>query len=229
MRVGRSLSGLCVLGVLIAAPAMADEIIYFTNGTTLPITSHTVEKDMISVELGANSKMGFPVSMVDKIESSGQSVYLNPVYHPANQALAGPVGGGVSNAGSYPITGTPSMPARWRNQLAGKSLGDGAAQHGSAVGATGSARLATKVGNRSALADSLQRSGLPAPITPPGQGGAGRRGGMIHVDVRRDGTAAPTPTTAPAPGDTQPPAEEPPPDTQTPPEDNPPADPPSGS
>jgi hypothetical protein len=123
MRVGRSLLGLLALGVVIATPAVADEIVYFTNGTFLPVTSHRVEKEMISVELGGNSRMGFPLYMVDKIESAGRNVFLNPTYHPANQAIAAAAGAPVTNAGAHPVTGEGNVPSRYRAQRVGKHAG----------------------------------------------------------------------------------------------------------
>ena len=77
--------------------ARADEVVYFTNGTSMTIRSHTLDGDMIRVDLGSQSVMGFPASMVDRIEEEGRntSVYANPLYHPANQAVAGAASGGV--------------------------------------------------------------------------------------------------------------------------------------
>lgn len=119
MRVSRLVPFLPALLVVFAAPALADEVVYFTNGTSLAITSHKVEKDMISVELGASSHMAFPRYMVDKIESAGHQVYLNPTYHPSNQAVAGnaSAGGGASVASAaqdYTVTGEGNVPARYR-------------------------------------------------------------------------------------------------------------------
>lgn len=113
----RSVLVLTVALVLLGAATSvtAEEIIYFANGTSMPVQSHRVEKDMISVELGAGSRMAFPVSMVDKIEAAGRDVYLNPTYHPANQALPGSGGGSGSSAGPvyYPVSGSGSTPSRF--------------------------------------------------------------------------------------------------------------------
>lgn len=83
--------------VVAGVDARADEVVYFTNGTSMTIRSHTVDGDMIRVDLGSQSLMGFPASMVDRIEEEGRktSVYANPLYHPANQAVAGGPTGGV--------------------------------------------------------------------------------------------------------------------------------------
>jgi len=74
--------------------AFADEVVHFTNGAEMTVRSHTVEnsKDMVRLDLGGNSFIAFPMSMVDKIVNSGQDVFLNPVFHPANQAIAGGAG-----------------------------------------------------------------------------------------------------------------------------------------
>jgi hypothetical protein len=82
--------------------ARADEILFFTNGTTMPIRSHRIEKGMIHVELSAKSEMAFPSSMVDRIEQSGRAVYGTGAT--ANQA--------VSNA-SVEANGRGAMPSRY--------------------------------------------------------------------------------------------------------------------
>lgn len=66
------LIGLAALGL--AAPASADEIIYFTNGTSMPVRAHTLEKDMIRVDLGNNSFIAFPLELVEKVEAAGRGV-----------------------------------------------------------------------------------------------------------------------------------------------------------
>jgi hypothetical protein len=77
----------------------ADEIVHFTNGAEMTVRSHTVEKDKetVKLDLGGNSFIAFPMSMVDKIENAGRDVFLNPVFHPANQAIAGGSGGAVAD------------------------------------------------------------------------------------------------------------------------------------
>jgi len=70
-----------------APVALADEVVQFTNGAEMTVRSHVIEKDMVKLDLGGNSSITFPISMVDKISSAGQNVFLNPVYHPSNQGL----------------------------------------------------------------------------------------------------------------------------------------------
>jgi hypothetical protein len=76
--------------------AFADEIVHFTNGAEMTVRSHVLEneKKMVKLDLGGNSFISFPMSMVDKIVNAGHDVFLNPVFHPANQAIAGSPGSG---------------------------------------------------------------------------------------------------------------------------------------
>ena len=53
---------------LLASPVLAEEIVYFSNGTAMPIKSYRIEKGMVHVDLGGNGAMAFPESMVDRIE-----------------------------------------------------------------------------------------------------------------------------------------------------------------
>lgn len=71
--------------------AFADEIVHFTNGAEMTVLNHAVEKDksMIRLDLGGGNFIAFPMSMVDKIVNAGQDVYLNPGFHPSNQAVGG--------------------------------------------------------------------------------------------------------------------------------------------
>jgi hypothetical protein len=53
----------------VAYPAAAEEILYLTNGSQMPVVSHWVEGDMIHVDLGGNGFMAFPKSLVERIDS----------------------------------------------------------------------------------------------------------------------------------------------------------------
>ena len=90
---------LAVLGLL-PSVVLADEIVHFTNGAEMTVRSHAVEQDntMVRLDLGGNSFIAFPMSMVDKIVSAGQDVFLNPSFHPSNQAIAGVPGSVVAGA-----------------------------------------------------------------------------------------------------------------------------------
>jgi hypothetical protein len=94
-------------GFLLAGPTLADEIIYFTNGTAMGIRTHRIDKGMIYVELGTNSTLAFPAASVEKIEQAGRQVYGGGT---ANQAVAGAPGSGGPQA-SAPMH---TNPARYR-------------------------------------------------------------------------------------------------------------------
>ena len=60
--------------VALAPVALADEIIHFTNGTALPVLSHTIEDGMIKVDLGDDAVMAFPEYLVERIEGSDKDL-----------------------------------------------------------------------------------------------------------------------------------------------------------
>jgi hypothetical protein len=63
---------------LLASPALAEEIIYFSNGASLAIRGHKVTEGMIHVDMGDDGFIAFPMSMVDRVEKAGQDVYVPP-------------------------------------------------------------------------------------------------------------------------------------------------------
>lgn len=76
-----SLSLKIVLGMLLLVAGslvFAEEIIYFTNGTAMPIKSHKIIDSMIHVDLGSDGKIAFPERNVERIEAAGYDVYLGP-------------------------------------------------------------------------------------------------------------------------------------------------------
>ena len=59
---------LTVLAVaVLSGPAMAEEIIYFTNGTTMPVNGHEVDGEMIVVTLEGDATMAFPKEQVERV------------------------------------------------------------------------------------------------------------------------------------------------------------------
>jgi hypothetical protein len=67
---------LCASLVLAASVALAadDEVIYFTNGTSMTAVSHRIEDGMIHVELSPNAIVAFPAEMVERIVRGGQQI-----------------------------------------------------------------------------------------------------------------------------------------------------------
>jgi len=105
-----NIRALLVLACAVGLPpvVLADEVVHFTNGAEMAVRSHTVERDMVKLDLGNNSFIAFPMAMVDKIVNAGQDVFLNPTIHPANQAVAGSGAVDSTNRGSgAPIGGAP--------------------------------------------------------------------------------------------------------------------------
>ena len=60
--------------VVLAPAALADEIIHFTNGTSLPVLSHTIQDGMIKVDLGDAAVMAFPEYLVERIEGTKKNI-----------------------------------------------------------------------------------------------------------------------------------------------------------
>ncbi len=146
-------------------PAMADEVIYFTNGATMAIRSHEVEGDMIRVNLGAGAVMAFPVSMVERVQVGTRDVFTGPAYRPSNQALAGAEGTQappVEVSTDNTVSAEGSLPARYRMNRAEMSSRAGADDSFTAPGSTGRSR-------RAGPASRLRRPNVPAPgmASPP--------------------------------------------------------------
>ncbi len=110
-RVGRVLLAVTLFGA-VPSVSRADEIVHFTNGAEMTVRTHSVDRDMVKLDLGGNNFISFPMSMVDKIVSAGKDVFLNPTFHPTNQAIAGAPGdpGAASrNAASAVADAGPGM------------------------------------------------------------------------------------------------------------------------
>ena len=106
-----------IVAFLAAGTALADDIVHFTNGTSMAVRSHRVEKEMIHVDLGANASMAFPLAMVEKVERSGHAVFANPAFVPANQAVASASTSASSPVAMQPppVTGEGNVPAYSRS------------------------------------------------------------------------------------------------------------------
>jgi hypothetical protein len=89
---------LCLTG-----PALAEEIIYFTNGTSMPIRGHEVKGEMIHVDLGSEAFMAFPLRMVEKIEAAGKEIALRPSFSGGTNVITAK---GPDPSGNYPVKGS---------------------------------------------------------------------------------------------------------------------------
>ena len=91
---------LLVLAVA-SVPALADEIVYFTNGTSMPVQSYSIEDGTIRLDLGDQAYVAFPVEQIDRIETVDGQV------RKADSSSANRMVGGVS---------TGAVPSRHRRQ-----------------------------------------------------------------------------------------------------------------
>jgi hypothetical protein len=98
---------LAFLLLLAAGTARAEEIIYFTNGTAMPIRAYEVRDSMIHVDLGGDSFMAFPLTMVEKVEAAGKEVVLDPSFSGNMRSSTAAPGAG----GNFPVRG--SVPSRY--------------------------------------------------------------------------------------------------------------------
>jgi hypothetical protein len=63
---------------LFSAPALAQKVIHFANGTSLPIKDFVIEDSMIHVDLGGDGYIAFPAEMIDRVEEAGIAVPFMP-------------------------------------------------------------------------------------------------------------------------------------------------------
>jgi hypothetical protein len=179
----RGLAVVVALGIAFAGIAAADEIVYFTNGTAMAIRSHKLENDMIRVDLGNNSAMAFPVSMVEKVESAGRNVFQNPTFGPANQAV-GPVG--TSGGGThYPaeaqgaVTGYATTPSRNRQSASARRRERMDPEEQLAMAAQGNPAPAETSAGPTAAARRMRVIGRTNGV--PGEDGTFQRGGLTVI------------------------------------------------
>jgi hypothetical protein len=215
---------LLVLAALSRVPmaALAEEIVHFTNGAEMTVLSHAVEpgKNTLRLELGGNSFIAFPMSMVDKIVNAGKDVYVSPNFHPSNQAIAGSPGTGSNGAdtsirGANPTVGLVRQP----NTRGGAGVMLGEAADKLPAGSNGGPQIDQTVANSRRVfnpAFPASPGGGPQVIMPPSRPVAPVQLSMLPI--RSPGN----PVTPPHPA---PPASSGAPDNP-PPSDPPPEDPP---
>ena len=211
--------------------ALADDVVHFSNGAEMMVRSHTIEKDMVKLDLGGNSSITFPISMVEKIVSAGRDVFLNPVYHPSNQAVPVAAGNLPQPLPDRSIRGG-GVPVGYRlgqtKTGTGLRMGEAANDPGDGYEYGGSGRVSTISDERTdkfttpkprrynPLAP--QPGGTKQTIETPKAGAAARQPPQIQIRVAPSQEPAP-PADADAPPET-PPAEQ----EQAPPQDPPESD-----
>ena len=221
----RRVCGVLIISAVAAwsSAAFAEDVVHFTNGAEMTVRGHVIENDMVKLDLGGSSSITFPVSMVDKIVNAGKNVFLNPVYHPSNQAL--PVD---PNSVPQPL---PDRTIRGGGPYAGYRLGQSATGTGLRLGEAsndpgdnysyGSGRVTVMSDERSSRFSTPkprrfnplapQPTGVKQSIEPP-RGSPVKEVEEIQVQIQ--------------PGEGNSPAQVPPPDPAPQPETAPPQDPP---
>ncbi len=132
MRLGKPVLSLLLLAFALGAPLLAEEIVYFTNGTTMPVRGHEVKDGMIHLDLGSDNHIAFPESMVEKIEEAGREVYLKPSYN--GNVTAGRLSSGP-NDGNFPVSARDQVSASQKRRRGGEATPeyDPNARHGTAM------------------------------------------------------------------------------------------------
>jgi len=62
--------------LLLALPAVAEEIVYFKNGQSMPVVSTELIDGMVHIDMGDNALMAFPEASIERIEVAGKEVNL---------------------------------------------------------------------------------------------------------------------------------------------------------
>ena len=75
----KALSMVLALAVLllVGSTVSAQEVVHFKSGNVMAAAGHTVEDGMIHVQLGPNSRISFPLGMVDRIVKGDDVVEFN--------------------------------------------------------------------------------------------------------------------------------------------------------
>ena len=129
MRPIQSLAFAAVVLLLAGVVVAEDEIIYFTNGTTMAVESHSIEEDTVRVDLGGQAIMEFPLEQIEKIETAAGEVPIPP---PGANRM-------VSRPGTKAEIVTGSVPSRmrrgqWRDRNPRSGAEDAAVGRGRSVG-----------------------------------------------------------------------------------------------
>jgi hypothetical protein len=82
---------LALLSLLASAPGFAEEIVYLKSGSAMPVRSHQVVGDMVHLDLGGDSFIAFPMTLVDRIETT-KGVELKPSHSNVIRSAGGAQG-----------------------------------------------------------------------------------------------------------------------------------------
>jgi len=160
--------------LLLAGVVSADEVIYFTNGTSMAIHSHEVKDDMIHVDLGSKAIMAFPMRMVEKVESAGKIVNLKA--SGGNRMVSDRASSNAGGANRFAKSQPLDAPQRRVEEMNGVAV-----ERPFANSAHAGKRQMARTANRAAMGSSARpgstRVGSKNQIGAAGQSGVGPRGG----------------------------------------------------
>lgn len=79
----------------------ASEVVYFVNGSSMPVLNHRIDKGTITLELSPGATIAFPAENVERIESNGRPVWTPAtIGDNANRVVSGVErGGAITMAG----------------------------------------------------------------------------------------------------------------------------------
>ena len=107
-----------------ALPVCAEEILYLKSGSAMPVVSHTVDGDMIHVDLGDNAFMAFPLTMVDRVERAGENVMLRR----SNSGGTNVMTPKPDPTGSFPVRGSAQSRKSDKRRFEEESRADGSVE-----------------------------------------------------------------------------------------------------
>jgi len=191
------LVSLILVIALVAAPALAGEIVHFNNGTTMVIEEHSLQDETVRVNLGGQAFMEFPLEQIDRIETTSGQVSLsrsgaNRIVPSGNAAAVGGYsrpdrrwGQSVDNQ----QVGDPNVGVSDNGLAVYKPFGANAADNKRNFGLTGRREAMNAPSNTGSAMRGTQRVGSKV-VLPGNQSGAPRKQMLIGLE------ASPTKTTA---------------------------------
>jgi hypothetical protein len=186
----RSLLISLVLAIaLVAAPALAGEIVHFSNGTTMVIEEHSLQDETVRVNLGGQAFMEFPLEQIDRIETTSGRVSLsrsgaNRIVPSGNAAAAS----GYSRPDrrwGQPVdnqqVGDPNVGVSDNGLAVYKPFGANAADNKRGFGLTGRREAMNAPNNTGSAMRGTQRVGNKI-VLPGNQSGAPRKQMLIGLE-----------------------------------------------
>ena len=207
---------------LLALPSVAEEIVYFKSGQSMPIRSHEIVDGMVHMDLGEDSMVAFPEFAIERIEIAGKEVMLKPSYGTVSNRRVPTTRGSYPSQNTrrpqdfevIPVNNSQASPIK-TNKRTGlaeyRPRGNSPAANRRRMAVTGNTQAfgnnPTRRGDGQTFAGTTQMGGrhVIGRVTPPrtGTGPNSRAPQLVPVTMRpRSGnSAAGTPSPAPSEND----------------------------